>query len=111
MFVNQAASNPAAAVMIVADPITERPRIRQLVSNGFMVRTRADADTLEARQNDTCRRDAAFASGTQAISTDYYLRTNLFGNDYRVIIAGGLRCNPVNAPPECETELQALSDL
>lgn len=111
MFVNQAASHPAAAVMIVNDPIAEGPRIRQLVSDGFMVRTRADADTLEARQNDTRRRDAAFASGAQAISTDYYLPTNLFGNDYRVTIAGGLRCNPVNAPTECEAELQALSDL
>jgi hypothetical protein len=97
--------------MIVNDPIAEGPRILQLVSDGFMVRTRADADTLEARQNDTRRRDAAFASGAQAISTDYYLPTNLFGNDYRVTIAGGLRCNPVNAPTECEAELQALSDL
>lgn len=110
MFVNLAASHPAAAVMIVNDPIADGARIRQLVRDGFMVRTRADANTVEARQNDTRRRDAAFASGAQAISTDYYLPINRFGNDYRVGIDGDLRCNPVNAPTHCESELRALSD-
>lgn len=37
----------------------------------FMVRTRADYDTVQSRQNDTTQRDAAFASGAQFISTDY----------------------------------------
>jgi len=41
------------------------------VKQGFLVRTRADADTTEARQNNTTRREKAFASGAQYISTDF----------------------------------------
>ena len=58
-----------------------------------MVRTRADADTVEAREGLTQRRDRAFASGAQAISTDYYLEANPFATDYRV--QPELRCNPL----------------
>jgi hypothetical protein len=41
------------------------------VAAGYVVRTRADADTEEARDNDTTTRDAAIASGAQWVSTDY----------------------------------------
>lgn len=101
MFVNISADHPAAAIMIINDPITEQARIRQLVQQGFMVRTRADADTMEARQGDTSRRDAAFDSGAQAISTDYYLSTNPFGTDYSVVLPGGVRCNPLLTSQPC----------
>jgi hypothetical protein len=70
-----------------------------------MVRTRADADTREARINDAQRRQAAFASGAQAISTDYYLPTNPFGNAYRVHVSGAIQCNPVTAPQGCSQTL------
>jgi len=103
MFAAVDADHPAAAVLIINDPVAEQSRIRALVSAGFLVRTRADANTLEARANDTSRRDAAFASGAQAISTDYYLPAQGFGNDYRVWIEGGVRCNPVLASLNCET--------
>ena len=53
-----------------------------------MVRTRADANTMQARNNDTSQREQAFASGAQAISTDYYLPAQHFGNDYQVQILG-----------------------
>ena len=53
-----------------------------------MVRTRADANTVQARNNDTSQREQAFASGAQAISTDYYLPAQHFGNDYQVQIPG-----------------------
>ena len=91
--------------MIINNPIADFERIRVLVSVGYMVRTRADADTWEARTNDTRRRDAAFGSGAQAISTDYYLGTNPFGNGYRVHVPGTIRCNPVTAPPDCSQTL------
>ena len=65
------------------------------------MRTRADANTFEARVNDTRRREQAFASGAQAISTDYYLPATHFGNDYRVVIEGGIRCNPVLLSETC----------
>ena len=53
-----------AAIFVINDPLAEGERIRHLVAQGYLVRTRADADTEEARRNDTWRRDAAaFASG------------------------------------------------
>jgi len=101
MFAAVDADHPAAAVLIINDPVAERARIQALVEAGFLVRTRADANTVEARANDTGRRDAAFASGAQAVSTDFYLSRNAFGNDYRVWIEEGVRCNPVSAPKNC----------
>ena len=105
MFVNVGSEHAGAAVMIINNPIADFERIRGLVSAGYMVRTRADADTWEARTNDTRRRDAAFGSGAQAISTDYYLGTNPFGNGYQVHVPGSIRCNPVTAPPDCSQTL------
>jgi len=95
MFTNAPEGHPAAGVMIINDPIEDFARIQRLVRAGYLVRTRADANTFEARVNDTRRREQAFASGAQAISTDYYLPATHFGNDYRVVIEGGIRCNPV----------------
>ena len=43
----------------------------ELVRQGFIVRTRADDGTVEARANDTARRNAAFASGAQIVTTDF----------------------------------------
>ena len=101
MFTNAPEGHPAAAVMIINDPIKNFARIQRLVKAGYLVRSRADADTREARANDTRRRDQAFASGAQAISTDYYLPATHFGNDYQVAIAGGIRCNPVLMHDSC----------
>ena len=53
------------------DPIGQEAEIRELVHDGFLVRTRADAGTVEARENTTRRRDLAIATGAQLISTDY----------------------------------------
>ena len=104
MFTTVGPEHPAAAVMIVNDPLRDFERIRALVRDGYMVRTRADANTVEARVNDTNRRQAAFASGAQAVSTDYYSPSNPFGNNYRVWIVGGVRCNPVAGPLVCNLE-------
>lgn len=95
MFTNAPEGHPAAGVMIINDPIKDFARIQRLVRAGYLVRTRADANTFEARINDTRRRDKALASGAQAISTDYYLPATHFGTDYRVTINSGIRCNPV----------------
>ena len=101
MFTSVGIEHAAAAVMIVNDPIKDFGRIQKLVRGGFMVRTRADANTVEARANDVKRLQAALASGAQAVSTDYYMPINPFGNNYRVWLASGERCNPVSAPPQC----------
>jgi len=71
LFASVAASHPAAAWMKRNDPIASFDEIGSLVRQGFLVRTRADSGTKEARENDTYRRERAIQSGAQLISTDY----------------------------------------
>jgi hypothetical protein len=103
MFANLPEQAEGAAMMIVNDPLAEFERIQRLVREGFIVRTRADADTREARTGSFERRGAAFASGAQLISTDYYLPADHFGTGYQVVMPeGGIaRCNPVRVPERC----------
>ena len=101
MFLNVPAEHPAAAVMILNEPIADFDHIQAMVRQGFLVRTRADADTREARSGDTSRRDAALASGAQAISTDYYLPVSRFGTNYVVSPSTGIWCNPVTSRRSC----------
>lgn len=91
-----------AAYFTINDPVLEMPRIQEAVNKGFIVRTRADANTYEARQNDTQRRDAAFASGAQYISTDYYV-PRLDFSEYSVSFKSGAvaRCNPIRLSATC----------
>lgn len=91
-----------AAYFTRNDPVAGFDEIRQLVQAGYIVRTRADADTAEARSNDTTRRDAAFASGAQYISTDFYqARPQL--SEYRVALPGDetARCNRLRQKNAC----------
>jgi len=71
LFVSVDREHPLAAWMKRNDPVGQEQEIRELVREGFLVRTRADAGTREARDNDTRRRDLAIATGAQLISTDY----------------------------------------
>ncbi|MFB3104948.1 MAG: Ca2+-dependent phosphoinositide-specific phospholipase C, partial [Pseudomonadales bacterium] len=106
LFANLSAGEPGSAVMIVNDPVTDFERIRDLVREGYLVRTRADADTKEARSGITKRRDMAFASGAQMVSTDYYRQATHFGTTYRVMLPGkgAVRCNPLLVAQPCEIE-------
>jgi hypothetical protein len=81
--------------------------IQSLIAQGYVIRTRTDADTVEARTNDTSTRDAAFASGATWVSTDYEVAGRAFGTPYVVAIPGGTpaRCNPVNAPAWCTSAM------
>jgi hypothetical protein len=88
MFVNIDEASPAAAYITLNEPITDCERIRRDVAMGLVVRTRADADTVEARSGDTARREAAFACGAQYVSTDYMRPDARFGA-YRVGLPGG----------------------
>jgi hypothetical protein len=103
LFTDSGPGQPEAAFVKENGPIGNEERIRGLVAAGFIVRTRADSDTDEARDNDTTMRAAAIASGAQFVSTDYPVPDPDFGTGYFVEIPGGMpaRCNPVNAPPEC----------
>jgi Phosphoinositide phospholipase C, Ca2+-dependent len=100
MFATVPIDHPAAAWMKVNDPIHDFDQIQTLVKAGFLVRTRADADTTEARKNDPARREKALASGAQFVSTDFAeARPDL--STYRVKFPGGVvaRTNPVNGNP------------
>ena len=84
LFVDAKEGQPEAAFRIINDPLENRQYIQDLVLKGYLVRTRADADTKEARTGDTTRLEAALVSGAHFISTDYYLPENKFGTGYRV---------------------------
>ncbi len=103
MFVTVEPDHPAAAWMKRNDPIKEFDEIQKLVKAGFLVRTRADADTAEARKDDPTRREKALASGAQFISTDFpEPRPEL--SSYQVRLPGGIvaRSNPVSGDPALE---------
>ena len=102
LFTDSPAGTPEAAFMKRNDPLSDPGDIASLVEQGYMVRTRADADTVQARTNDTTQRDAALASGAHFISTDYPVPNPDF-SEYQVTLPGGrvARCNPVNPGP-CE---------
>jgi hypothetical protein len=70
------------------------------VKKGYIVRTRSDEPTEQARKNDTARRDLVLGTGAQIISTDYPLSEPASWTGYSVGLPGGLvaRCNPVNKP-------------
>jgi len=89
LFVNKEEGNPEAAFRIINDPIKNFEKIKNLVKQGYIVRTRADAGTVEARHNDYNRFEKAKASGAQVITTDYYQPSTLFKSDYRIRFDNG----------------------
>lgn len=103
-FINTDDASPAAAYLTLNEPVAQADRIRRAVAAGFLVRTRADANTVEARTNDTRPRNAALAGGAQYVSTDYIWPDPRFGNDYRVRLPGGVaaRCNPIRRAKGCD---------
>jgi len=84
MFINVEEGQPEAAFRILNNPFISFNKIRELVQQGYMVRTRADANTIEARMNDYSRWERAKESGAQVISTDYYMLSMLFESNYAV---------------------------
>ena len=52
---------PEAAIQIVQDPLVDGERIRRWVAEGMIVRTRTDANTVEARAHDLAKARAAMA--------------------------------------------------
>jgi len=98
MFVNIDEASPAAGYITLNEPIKQQARIQAAVKSGIVVRTRADADTWEARRNDTAPREAAFTSGANYISTDYRHPDARFST-YEARLPDGLvaRPNPVTA--------------
>jgi hypothetical protein len=107
MFTNSDEGDAEAGWFNVNNSLDDGERIRELVEAGYMVRTRADADTQQARDDDYSLQDAAFASGGQFVSTDYVVPVPDFGTGYFAAVPGGYvaRCNPISAPAGCNSEL------
>jgi hypothetical protein len=101
MFVIADEASPLAAFVSLDDPRKDAGRIAADVRAGFMVRTRADEFAVEARDNDATRRDAAFASGAQIVTTDFILPDAKIGA-YKV----GLTDNPHAAGASAEFAVQ-----
>ena len=100
LFTNSDPGTPEAAFVILNDPLADSTKIRELVRKGYIVRTRADADTKQARTGDYRSFEVAQQVGAQIITTDYYAKSGLFKSDYQVHFADGsyLRPNPVVHP-------------
>jgi hypothetical protein len=98
MFVATDEASPNAGFVAIDDPVKNAARITADVRVGLIILTRADADTVEARSNDTRRRDQAFATGAQIVLTDFLLPDKKIGA-YRVTIADPRhgRCDALNA--------------
>lgn len=105
LFTSSDPGTPEAAFVKLNDPIADFATIQDLVARGYLVRTRADENTIEARLNSTVRRDAALASGAQFVSTDYPEPDPSLvpPTSYEVDIPGAGRCNPVLSPPGCDS--------
>jgi Phosphoinositide phospholipase C, Ca2+-dependent len=100
--------HPAAAWFKINDAVRDFEKIRDAVSRGFLVRTRADIDTIDARRNDTTRRDKALSSGAQFVSTDFPVARPEF-SPYRVSFPDNAvaRSNPVSFPKGPGGDLEA----
>lgn len=95
---------PESAIQIVQDPLVDGERIRRWVKEGMIVRTRTDANTVEARAHDFAKARAAMASGAQAVSTDYYPGApDPLHLGFVVTLPGQAmaRCNPARIPAGC----------
>ncbi len=107
LFTNGEPGQADAAYVGLDDPIADGAKIRDLVDQGYLVRTRADANGTEATANDTTRLEAALASGAHMIATDYPGPDGVAaveGSTYVAQLPGfrAARCNPVTAPDDCE---------
>lgn len=84
MFLNSEPDDSFAAFILRDNAIIRQKEIRDLVKQGFMVRTRSDIETYEAKTNDFTRSKAAFSSGAQIISTDFFRPGNTYNTPYFV---------------------------
>lgn len=103
MFIFSEENQPETAFIMKDDPKKQKKEIESLVKKGYMIRTRTDEHTREARKEKYKRSIAAFESGAQIISSDYYAgdQCNLEkgkASEFKISLPDGhiIRLNPVN---------------
>ena len=105
LFTNAEPGEPDAAFIERNDgPAAD---ISALVRQGYLIRARTDADTKQARTNNTTTRDAMIASGAQLLSTDYPVNEPARWDGHFVVTLPDnavARCNPINASATCNAE-------
>ncbi len=101
MFVFSSPDKPECAFVKYDNP-TENG-LKDAVKKGYIVRTRADGPNVQNRSGDYSQQLAAFASGAQIISSDYYRpdirykkKSKKFKNYYAKLDENNARVNPVN---------------
>lgn len=101
LFTNALPGTDDAAFMELNDGPAET--IAKRVKEGYLVRTRTDANLKESARNDTSRRDAMLSSGAQILSTDYPDHEPA-ASGYVVSFPGHAhaRCNPQFAGAACK---------
>ncbi|WP_448662592.1 Ca2+-dependent phosphoinositide-specific phospholipase C [Sphingomonas sp. CJ20] len=89
-----------AAFLMFDNAVRRDAEIRAAVAQGYLVRTRSDIETYEAKTNDPTRANTAFASGAQIVSTDFEHPGNAYGTPYVVRLpgTGAARRSPAFAP-------------
>ena len=95
---------PESVIQIVQDPLVDGAKIRGWVKQGVIVRTRTDANTVEARGKDYAKAQAAMESGAQAVSTDYYPGApDPLTTGFSVTLPDGAmaRCSPIRIAAGC----------
>jgi hypothetical protein len=109
IFTNATPGEPDAAFVEQNDGTHQD--IDALVKQGYLVRTRTDEGTEQARNNDRMRLNNALASGAQMISTDYPASEPSQWSAFSVSLPGGevARCNPVTKPAGCDDKLLELN--
>ncbi|TYC89695.1 Ca2+-dependent phosphoinositide-specific phospholipase C [Novosphingobium sp. BW1] len=78
-----------AAFLMYDNAIMREDEIRKAVAEGYLVRTRSDIETYEAKTNDMTRANAALGSGAQIVSTDFERPGNVYGTSYLVRLPTG----------------------
>ncbi|MEE2759133.1 MAG: Ca2+-dependent phosphoinositide-specific phospholipase C [Candidatus Thermoplasmatota archaeon] len=102
MFAIVEENHSLASVISFVNPDTHGERLRTASELGFMVRTRPDEATIEAREINYTRFDLALETGANFITTDFP------GSDLEVgfsiwLPEGPVMCNPQTAPANCAT--------